>query len=55
MIFELRVLDVAFGVDDGESVLGKREMQGRLRHAGAVDGLVDPEIVADEERFFKRG
>ena len=46
MVVELRVGEVALGVDDGQGVLRQREVKRRLRHARPVNGLVDPQVVA---------
>ena len=54
MIAELRAVEVALRVDYGESVLTKREVDWRLRHARPVDHLVDPQEVADKQRLFER-
>ena len=33
MVVELGIVEIAFRVDDGESVLGKRKVEGSLRHS----------------------
>ncbi len=53
VIVELRLLDIAPGVDYGERMLRQREMDRGLRHACAVDSLVHPETVADKKRFLQ--
>ena len=55
MVRELRLLGVAFAQAEGELIVYQREIYRSHRHAGAVDGLVDKQVVARVEGLFKRG
>ena len=46
VVIKLRALNIGLAIQDGQHVLSQREVQRRLRHAGAIGHLVDPQEIA---------
>ena len=53
VVVKLYRVDVALAPHYRQGVLGKREMDGSLRHTRAVDSLVDQQVVSGKQRLFE--
>ena len=54
VVGERGAVEVAFSKAEGHLVVHQREIDGGHGHSRAVDGLVHEQVVAGEQRLFKR-